>query len=51
MTEPVRTEKRNSIKYLLAVAITKKLWVAGYITDAERKRIDERNKALLPASS
>ena len=34
----------NLIKYALAKAITKKLWVEGLITRDEMSRIDERNK-------
>jgi len=34
----------NKIKYALAKAIIKKLWVEGLITRDEMARIDERNK-------
>jgi len=34
----------NTIKYALAQAIIKKLWVEGLITRDEMARIDERNK-------
>ena len=34
----------NLIKYALAKAIIKKLWVEGLITRDEMSRIDERNK-------
>ena len=33
-----------NFRYLLSQAIVKKLWVRGYITEEEMKRIDERNK-------
>ncbi len=39
----------NSIRYSLALAIVKKLWVAGLITADEMQRIDERNKASFGA--
>jgi len=34
----------NKIKYALAQAIIKKLWVEGLLTRDEMSRIDERNK-------
>ena len=38
------TKNRNDIRYLFALAIIKKLWVEGLITEDEMRRIDARNK-------
>jgi hypothetical protein len=40
----METIQTPNFKYLFALAILKKLWVGGYITEEEMKRIDERNK-------
>jgi hypothetical protein len=44
-----KATKNPDIRYYLALAIIKKLWVDGLITAEEMKRIDERNRASFAA--
>jgi hypothetical protein len=42
---------KNSIRYYLALALLRKLWADGLITEDEMRRIDERNKASFLTSA
>jgi hypothetical protein len=41
---PEVIKPNSDIRYLLALAIVKKMWVAGLITEDEMNRINKRNK-------